>query len=415
MSCGFSYIKTPLLSGIIIASGGVNLGLGLAYCSPTLNKISEEFNFTIFESNMFNVLGFLSALLGCIIVTFFMKKFGKRLTSFFCAIFTFLSWIGLGFSQTKIIIFLFRFLTGVSVGLFSTLSPVFIVEIAPPNKRGQFGFLNQLGISIGYLTITGLGMFLNWRYLAFACSTPILLLIFFGLLIPEPISSALKASFSRIFKFPKELIISITLMFFLQFSGINAVLSNLENIINQAKLTISTHFVALLANISQMIATLLASIIVDKWGQRLCWSLSSIGQLIAFILLGSHQIFKLNSIFFVIGLFLEQLSFGIGTGPIPFTRAAELFRIEIRSSAMSLVTAIQWLLASSVVFIWPIMKDFLNLGGSFYFFAFIAFLSLIFGLFMLNPLSENDDESSDNEETENISRRLSHARDLPEL
>jgi len=415
MVCGLATIKNPFLSGIIIATGGMNFGLGMGFCSPTLSAITKEFSLSPKESSFFNFCGFLAAIVGSIAITFFVKKFGKKLSSFGSSLFALASWISLGLAQNKEVLFIARLCVGLTIGIFSMVSPVFIVEVAPPNKKGQFGFMNQIGCSLGYLYLTICGCFFTWRQISFLCGLPVLIQALFVLGIPEPISSVLKASFSQLFKFPKQLAIAFGLMFFLQFSGINAVISNLETIIVTANLTVSTFVVALLANISQMIATILASIVIDKYGHRFCWSLSSIGQLIAFIMIGLHQLLKLDSSIFITGLFLEQLAFGVGTGPIPFTKAAEIFKVEVRSSAMALITSIQWALASIVVFIWPVMKEYLKLGWSFMSFGGIALFSLIFGIYVLDPVQDVDDESSDNEETENISRRLSHARDLPEL
>ena len=415
---GLPKINIPIINGIIIAMGGVDMGLALAYTGPTLTSISQHFKLSKIEETMFNVSGFLAAMIGAIIVNFFVSKYGKRNCSFVVSIFTVLSWIGLSQSFNAPMVFIFRCFTGATIGLYSTISPVFIIDVAPPNKKGFFGFMNQLGLALGFLLVNIFGAIVNWSYLALICAAPAFIQLCGILFVPEPVTKLLKTSFTQVFKYPKQIIIALFLMFFLQFSGVNAVLSNLSIIITNANLSVSTSLVSILATVAQLLATLVSSLLVDKLGQRLCWSLSSIGQMIAFILLYAHQFFKLPSAVFMIGLFMEQLTYGIGTGPVPFTKTADLFKIEVRSSAMAIATAFQWLVGGIVCYLWPTLQDLMGIAWSFFFFAVISLISLIFGIIVLVPQTNagyGETENSDDQETEEISRRLSHAMDIPEL
>lgn len=178
-------------------------------------------------------------------------------------------------------------------------------------------------------------------------------------------------------------------MFFLQFCGVQAIISNLEPIITQANLGINPSIIAVCANIAQLISNVIAAFIVDGWGRRPCWLLSSAGQLVAFILLTAYDLAELPTGVFIAALFCEQLFFGIGTGPIPFMRTAELFSDAVRSSAMALMTAINWVFVVIVVFIWPYMRDGMGLGYSFLFYACLMALAIIFGVIALPRKSQD--------------------------
>ncbi|MDB5806378.1 MAG: hypothetical protein JWN73_3700, partial [Betaproteobacteria bacterium] len=52
-----------------------------------------------------------------------------------------------------------RILGGVSIGLASNISPMYIAEIAPPRHRGLLVAVNQLTIVLGVLA----AQFVNWR------------------------------------------------------------------------------------------------------------------------------------------------------------------------------------------------------------------------------------------------------------
>ena len=58
-----------------------------------------------------------------------------------------------------------RFLIGISCGLYTGLSPLYINEISPINIRGAIGTVNQLAVTSGILTsmILGLGKVLGGR------------------------------------------------------------------------------------------------------------------------------------------------------------------------------------------------------------------------------------------------------------
>ena len=51
-----------------------------------------------------------------------------------------------------------RTLVGISAGLFTGLSPLYIAEIAPIHIRGAMGTVNQLGVTTGILTSMVLGL-----------------------------------------------------------------------------------------------------------------------------------------------------------------------------------------------------------------------------------------------------------------
>lgn len=412
-------ITNPLVCGIIVAFGGVDMGFGLAYTGPTLTNIQNDLGYSKFEGTMFNVSGFLAATVGAIVINWFLPKFGKVLSCFGASIYALISWVLLAFASHKASGFIFRIMTGSTIGLYSTISPTLICDVAPADKKGFYGFMNQLGLALGFLVVNIFGGIVRWNYLALICAIPALVQTVGILFVPEPNVTMVKTSFSRVCQFPKQLIIALLLMFFLQFSGVNAVLSNLSTVIETANMDLSTTLVSIIATLAQVIATLVSAFVVDKLGQKICWTISSAGQMIAFLLLWAFQYFSLPAIVFLVGLFMEQLTYGIGTGPVPFTKTAELFRVEVRPTAMAIATAFQWIVGALVCYLWPTLQDAMGVAWSFFCFAVVSAVSIIFGLLVLSPSTNSDyGDSSDeanNDDTEEISRRMSHVMDIPEL
>lgn len=97
-----------------------------------------------------------SALVGCVIGTLLCvllsDKFGRKQLLIFSGFLFALSALGTAFAQDFFIFNLFRIIGGVAMGAALVLAPMYIAEIAPPEKRGMMVTINQLMINIGIIT-----------------------------------------------------------------------------------------------------------------------------------------------------------------------------------------------------------------------------------------------------------------------
>lgn len=343
-----------------------------------------DFGMTSFAQTMFNVCGTLGAMVGSILITITIPIIGKRYASVIMAIIAFVSYIVMSQSRVMWLVFLMRSLIGITIGCCATICPTYVCELAPEHSRGLYGYLNQLLTAIGFMLPSCFGFQDSWRLSAALCCIPAGLWLILTFFIPDSPSDAVKAEkvpFAELWAYKKELLISLGLMFFLQFSGMQAIISNLQPIIEGANLGVDARIIAVLANLAQVLTTIAAAFAVDRFGRKMCWMISSVGQLVAFILLAAYGFANTSPAVFITGLFAEQLFYGIGTGPIPFLRTAELFNDRVRALAMAIMTAINWVIVVIVVFVWPYMNEGMGMGGAFAFYAGIQVLSIIFGIF----------------------------------
>jgi MFS transporter, SP family, arabinose:H+ symporter len=107
--------------------------------------------------------GVSSALVGCLagamLSDIFSDRFGrKRLLIAAGFLFT-VSAIGTGLAWNFTWFNVFRIIGGVSIGLASNLSPMYIAELSPAEFRGRFVSINQLTIVIGIL----IAQVVNWK------------------------------------------------------------------------------------------------------------------------------------------------------------------------------------------------------------------------------------------------------------
>lgn len=261
-----------------------------------------------------------------------------------------------------------RILLGISGGAFFVVAPMYIGEIAQKEIRGSLGSFFQLMVTTGILFVYAIGYDLNVFTFSIICGVlPLAFAVAFVFMPESPlylvsknrsedaikslkwlrgdhydISDELndlqrqheadinnKISFIAALKrraSVKALIIIVGLMFFLQLSGINIVIFYTGFIFNAAHIDIKTELAIILIGIMQVVATFVASMIVDKTGRRVLLLISISIMAICKILLGvyfymnSNDATSVESLGWlpVVALCLYIVVFSLGFGPIPW-------------------------------------------------------------------------------------------------
>ena len=212
--------KSYIIGLTIIATlGGLLFGYDTAVISGTVESLRlffiEPLQLPPFEANAMEGFVVSSALIGCIfgavIAGWISQRFGRRKALFVAAILFFLAaigsaWpeIGYGMPGTGDHTFVYHFIIyriigGVGVGIASMVSPMYIAEIAPADKRGSLVALNQFAIIFGMLVVyfvnyfiakqdTGSGEWLHsvgWRYMFASLAIPSILFLVLLCFAPE--------------------------------------------------------------------------------------------------------------------------------------------------------------------------------------------------------------------------------------
>lgn len=194
--------------------------------------------------------------------------------------------------------------------------------------------------------------------------------------IKESIVKDVKTEKVSIFKkslFP-IVIIGTVLSILQQFTGINAVLYYGADIFEQA-LGFGQEDILLqqilLATVN-LLFTFIAMYTVDKLGRKPLLIIGGFGMLIGFLIMGFTLYFsdysQINSaglptissaegIISLIGILLFIASFAMSMGPIVWVLLSEIFPNKIRSAAMSVAVAAQWLANYFVSQIFPIVVE----------------------------------------------------------
>lgn len=386
------FCSIELLYAFILLIGSFTFGFIISYPSPALQDIKKLMTISSFEETMFNAISALFAIFGSLSATFFISLSGKKITVFVTAILGVISWIILPF-VTLLHIWAGiadRALLGIIMGSFSVVVPLCINELAPFEYSGIYGSLSQFGISVGCSACYFISAGLNWRGLTYFETALCILLCAFVWIIPlqkniqqiNNDASQKESIFQR--KYAKNLCIGIGCMFFQQFSGINGILTNLNNLFTEAGIPLSTSIASGISSSAQVIAVIIGGIMIQFLGRKFVWIFSTIGSAVALLLYGlTIKFTNWPSIISIVAIFMFLLCFGVGLGPIPWFIVPELFTGYVKSAATSIATAVNWLLAFIVILGFPYLKEAITDFFAMIFFMIILIFGSVFGWFCI--------------------------------
>jgi MFS family permease len=382
---------------MILMLGAVHFGYTMGY-STSVHVFEDFKNFS--DLPTFERIASWTAVPSPIITGVALHYVGRRKLLIIYALCGMLIWL-LSFTAKANyhLAYVFRGLGGVSIGAFSALTPLYMVELAPPSSAGFFGTLNQLGIAIGFLLCYVIGSVSELEATtAVAAVWPGLLAALASFLPESPAAQEAQTPtaphdirdqlFTR--RWMWELFRWGILMFFQQATGINPFILNLTNILG-AKGGADLQGLAL-GSVAQVIACLIGAFLIERVGQRAIWTVSLAGASLTNLLFTITQATLLHGtesegseVITIPIIFAFLLSYGLGAGPIPWLVVPEFVPPRLRAVAMTVIACLNWSFAAVVIsVIQPLTQS-----GAMWAHIFFTIASLggaIFGFFYVwNP------------------------------
>ncbi|XP_060807009.1 facilitated trehalose transporter Tret1-like [Amyelois transitella] len=384
------------------------------------------------QSSLVSSISAIGALCSALPAGYLTQKMGRRPTILVLSIPFMLNWILIIFANGAGMLIAGRFFGGVGTGGICVAAPLYIGEIAETSIRGSLGAFFQLFLTVGILMSYVIGGWTHWRTLSVVLATlpPLLVIVFWWM--PETPQYLLgknrrreaeaalrwlrgpdadlttelddmqkeidaatrqRAGITSMFtnRAPRiAFVCSLGLMFFQQFSGVNAVIFYTNDIFRSAGSDIPPVIATIIVGVVQTLATYVSSLLIEKAGRRILLLQSCVIMGITLIALGIY--FKLQSSGYnvstvgwipLVALVLYIISFSMGFGPIPWMMMAELFAGEYRSAATGITVIVNWSLVFIVTLCFPLMRDAIGIYSCFWLYSGFMIVCFFFTFFMI--------------------------------
>jgi SP family arabinose:H+ symporter-like MFS transporter len=413
---------------LIGALGGLLFGYDTAVISGAIGFLETKFSLGVNQKGFAVSSAIFGCILGVSVAGYVADKIGRKKTMLITALFFALSAIGSAIADSYIFFVVARIIGGVGVGAASMLSPLYISEIAPANKRGTLVSLYQLAIVLGInivfffnykvaqFSTEAWNVETGWRYMVGSEVIPALLFFIALFFVPESprwlskegrndealdilkrvnseekaievhqeIQAALgqeKGTLKQLFApgLRMALVIGVFLALFSQITGINAIMYYAPEILKKAGFGVSSALMqTVIIGVVNTLFTFIAIKYIDILGRRtlLLWGVS--GMILCLFGIGLLYKFDLTSGPYLLILILGFVGcFAMSLGPIPWVLISEIFPTKIRGIAMSLAIMILWV---GVVLISQFTPVLLEMGEMMTFWIFMgnAIILLIF-------------------------------------
>ncbi|EPL1116685.1 TPA: sugar porter family MFS transporter [Citrobacter freundii] len=386
-----------------------------------------------------------SALVGCIfgalISGWCADKFGRKMPLILSAILFSASAWGTAVASNFDMFIVYRIVGGVGIGLASALSPLYIAEVSPAEKRGRFVAVNQLTIVIGVLAAQLINLMIaepvatgatqqaiveswngqtGWRWMFGAELVPavsFLVLMFFVPESPRWLVKAGKADRARAMlqrigsaeyagQTLKEIehtlqkdnhkvawstllhpqikpivIIGMVLAVFQQWCGINVIFNYAQEIFASAGFDINGTLKSIVATgIINLVFTLAALPLVDKIGRRKLMLFGASGLTVIYVLIaGAYGLGIMG--WPVLVLVLAAIAiYALTLAPVTWVLLSEIFPNRVRGLAMSLGTLALWIACFLLTYTFPLLNASLGASGSFLLYGVICAMGFIYVL-----------------------------------
>ncbi len=423
---------------LIAALGGFLFGFDMAVVSGIIEPVKQQYGLSASQEGLFVSCALLGCIIGVAFSGYLSDKIGRKKVLFVAAVLFLVSAIGFSFSETYSMLIFFRVMAGMGVGVASNISPLYISEVAPAKKRGGLVTFYQLAITIGILVAYISNLFLQryatshagmqggmldwffteqvWRGMFLVGVIPATIFCFLLLLVPEsprwlalygkhdkaldiltkingPEEAQLELNaikemavqktggFKELMRLPlsKLLMMAMVLTALSQFSGINGVIFYGPTILKSAGIvTRDALLYQVMLGAANMLFTLIAIWKVDSWGRRPLYLTGSLGAALALALTGTCFILGITGWIMLGCIMLFLLFFAFSLGPLKFVIATEIFPTHIRGTALSICIMTMWVADWLVNLLFPVLRDGLGIGITFFIFSFFCLLSFVY-------------------------------------
>ena len=371
----------------IAGLGGILYGFDMGVIAAALIYVRDSFHLSTMMQEVLVIAVLIGVMIGALVGGTVADRVGRRKTLIWGAILFIVGSILAPLSPNVAVLFVARALLGVAVGFTSVTAPVYVSELAPPKSRGMLIGLYQFALTSGIALADLVGYWFagqqGWRWM-FACGLiPALIFLFMVLTVPESprwlfaqnreaeAESVLKSytdeagtrallediRVSLMTKMERRwsalwspavrgsLFIAVGFMVLTPATGINAIVYYGPQIFSLAGISSnkSAIFATLLVAITNVLATVIALVLVDRAGRKPLLYAGLGGMTVALFVLSVcfHQQAEFGHSLGIIAtacLMFFIACYAFSMGPIAWILVSEVFPLRVRGRGVAAAT-----------------------------------------------------------------------------
>lgn len=409
-------MKRNVMAGSVAAASlaGLLFGFDTAVIAGVIGDLRALFSLSPLALGFTVSAALWGTLVGAMFAGIPGDRYGSRDSLRVLAVLYVVSGLGCALAMSWESFVVFRFIAGLAIGGSSVLAPVYISELAPPQKRGALVGLFQLnivaGILIAYLSNSLIGSWdlsgAAWRWKLGATVLPSLLFLALLLGIPPsarwlaargrvdearrvldqmgtPNSEAELLSIQRSIEKPsdgeraklswrlhrKPILLAIAIAAFNQFAGINAILYYANDIFAAAGYSsLSSDLQTVAIGATNLLFTILALLVIDRVGRKKLLLIGAVGMCVCLSIAAVVMAGRLPETLLIFVLVGFIAFFAFSQGAVIWVYISEIFPTPVRARGQSLGSSTHWLLNALISASFPVVAAY-SKSAPFAFFA----------------------------------------------
>ncbi|MGM9738879.1 MAG: sugar porter family MFS transporter [Candidatus Cryptobacteroides sp.] len=135
----------------VAAIGGILFGYDTAVISGTTGVVATQFSLNTLQQGWYVGCALIGSIAGVVCAGMLSDHFGRKMTMILSAILFSVSAAGCALCADFQQLVIYRVIGGIGIGIVSIVSPIYISEVAPAEKRGTLVSMYQLAVTVGFL------------------------------------------------------------------------------------------------------------------------------------------------------------------------------------------------------------------------------------------------------------------------
>ena len=428
---------------LVAAMGGLLFGYDWVVIGGAKPFFEKSFGLTsAFDIGWANSCALVGCLVGSMITGALSDRFGRKKLLIAAALLFAGSSVLTGWAGSFPAFVTWRIAGGVAIGMASSLSPMYIAEVAPAHLRGRLVAVNQLTIVIGILAAQIVNWIIavrlpfldaidveaeraawnvayGWRWMFTAVTVPSILFFAGALFVPES-PRWLQASGARekarrvLARIGGEayaavesaeiertlvqrnggssewkalleprvraiVLVGVALAVLQQWSGINSIFNYAEEIFRSAGYGIGDiMFNIVITGTINLVFTLMAIGLVDRVGRRTLMLVGCAAIGVSHVLLGGAYAAGLKGLPVLVLTLCSLGAYALSLAPVTWVLIAEIFPNRVRGAAVSVAVSALWIACFILTFAFPLLQRTAGIAATFWIYAAICFAGFFF-------------------------------------